>query len=124
MSLIRFSSVAGLVLATTLALPTVAAAGRDTPGADAAKPAEQAWIRSTIEQMSLAEKVGQLFVPYVDGASADDADPANRAKNLARFGVDTPAEAVSPVSARMRRRMSSAITRALPSPHRSSLTSR
>ena len=41
--------------------------------------------------MSLEQKVGQLFVPYVDGATADDQHPENRR----RFGVDTPAEAVA-----------------------------
>ena len=49
------------------------------------------WIRSTIEQMSLEQKVGQLFVPYVTGATAD----TESAENLERFGVATPAEAVA-----------------------------
>ncbi|GAA3557146.1 glycoside hydrolase family 3 protein [Amycolatopsis ultiminotia] len=41
--------------------------------------------------MSLEEKVGQLFVTWVNGKAADEADP----KNQADFGVDTAAQAVS-----------------------------
>ena len=41
--------------------------------------------------MSLEQKVGQLFVAYVTGATADAAS----AENVARFGVPTPAEAVA-----------------------------
>ncbi|WP_199730485.1 glycoside hydrolase family 3 protein [Amycolatopsis panacis] len=40
--------------------------------------------------MSLEEKVGQLFVTWVNGKTAEQADP----KNQADFGVDTAAEAV------------------------------
>lgn len=38
----------------------------------------------------LEELVGQLFVPYINGSSADEADEENRR----RFGVASPAEAV------------------------------
>jgi beta-N-acetylhexosaminidase len=48
------------------------------------------WVQKTLQQMSLEQKVGQLFVPYVTGATADTA----AAENLERFGVATPAEAV------------------------------
>ena len=37
------------------------------------------------------EKVGQLFVPYVTGGTADTVSAENRT----RFGVDTPAQAVA-----------------------------
>ncbi|MFD2490073.1 glycoside hydrolase family 3 protein [Amycolatopsis jiangsuensis] len=40
--------------------------------------------------MSLEEKVGQLFVTWVNGTAADQVDP----KNQADFGVDTAAQAV------------------------------
>jgi beta-N-acetylhexosaminidase len=49
------------------------------------------WLRSTIASMSLEQKVGQLFVPYVSGATAE----TTSAENIARFGVPTPAEAVA-----------------------------
>ena len=41
--------------------------------------------------MSLEQKVGQLFVPYVTGGTADTVSAENRT----RFGVDTPAQAVA-----------------------------
>ncbi|MFC7341082.1 glycoside hydrolase family 3 protein [Saccharopolyspora griseoalba] len=43
-----------------------------------------------LREMTLEEKVGQLFVTYAYGRTADTADPANREE----FGVDTPAEVV------------------------------
>lgn len=41
--------------------------------------------------LSLEEKVGQLFVTWVNGKSADEVNP----KNQADFGVDTPAQVVA-----------------------------
>jgi beta-N-acetylhexosaminidase len=49
------------------------------------------WVDNTIAAMTLEQKVGQLFVAYVTGSSADQAS----AENVARFGVGTPAEAVA-----------------------------
>src|SRR6478735_9221007 len=48
-------------------------------------------IDATIATMSLEQKVGQLFVPYVTGGTADTVSAENRT----RFGVDTPAQAVA-----------------------------
>ncbi|GAA3622260.1 glycoside hydrolase family 3 protein [Lentzea roselyniae] len=45
---------------------------------------------TTLRGMSLEEKVGQLFVTYVNGQAADVPHPKNRTD----FGVDTPAEMV------------------------------
>ncbi|MFI6101013.1 glycoside hydrolase family 3 protein [Lentzea sp. NPDC051213] len=45
---------------------------------------------TTLRGMSLEEKVGQLFVTYVNGQAADVAHP----KNQTDFGVGTPAEMV------------------------------
>ena len=53
------------------------------------KPATE--LEATIAGMSLEQKVGQLFVPYVDGDTAETEHP----ENTRRFGVDTPAEAVA-----------------------------
>ena len=47
---------------------------------------------STLRQMSLEQKVGQLFVPYVDRRHRRRPTPPRTAP---RFGVDTPAEAVA-----------------------------
>ncbi|MBA8827359.1 beta-N-acetylhexosaminidase [Saccharopolyspora lacisalsi] len=52
--------------------------------------AARSWTRHKIARMSLEEKVGQLFVTYAYGRTADTAHPDNRAE----FGVDTPAEVV------------------------------
>lgn len=76
-------------LAVTLAaLPAQAA----TP----ARPstAEHGWVTSTLRHMSLEQKVGQLFATYVYGADAIDPTAADRAANLAAFGVQTPAEVI------------------------------
>ncbi|MDA3624845.1 glycoside hydrolase family 3 protein [Saccharopolyspora sp. WRP15-2] len=43
-----------------------------------------------LKEMTLEEKVGQLFVTYAYGRTADTADP----KNKEEFGVDTPAQVV------------------------------
>lgn len=75
---------AAAVLAGALALATVATPAR------AADPATR-WADATLRRMSLEEKVGQLFVNYVYGASADAAD----SRNTERYGVATPAEVVA-----------------------------
>ncbi|WP_245775744.1 glycoside hydrolase family 3 protein [Saccharopolyspora flava] len=43
-----------------------------------------------LRQMTLEQKVGQLFVTYAYGRTADTPDPVNREE----FGVDTPAQVV------------------------------
>ena len=75
---------AALVLGATALTASPAAAG------PAGHDRPHRWVQKTLHQMSLEQKVGQLFVPYVTGATADTASP----ENLARFGVATPAEAV------------------------------
>jgi beta-N-acetylhexosaminidase len=50
--------------------------------------AESDAIWSKIDQMTLREKVGQMFVPYVYGASADTTTPADVGANRALYGVD------------------------------------
>ena len=58
------------------------------PAATAA-PKKSDTVEATIAAMTLEQKVGQLFVPYVTGGTADTASAENRT----RFGVDTPAQA-------------------------------
>ncbi|MEU5693505.1 glycoside hydrolase family 3 N-terminal domain-containing protein [Actinosynnema sp. NPDC020468] len=48
-------------------------------------------VTALLGQLTLEQKVGQLFVTYVDGQLPDQADPGNRRD----FGVDTPAEVVA-----------------------------
>jgi len=45
-------------------------------------------IRKLIKRMSLEEKVGQMFMTYAYGQSADDADPAMVALNQETYGLD------------------------------------
>ncbi|ATE52089.1 glycoside hydrolase family 3 protein [Actinosynnema pretiosum] len=74
---------AAVVASSTAALPSAHAA-RPEP------PAPQS-VTSLVRGMSLEEKVGQLFVTYVHGQSADEVHPGN----LRDFGVDTPAQVVA-----------------------------
>jgi beta-N-acetylhexosaminidase len=78
--------VVGALLAGSLTIgPTTSSAA---PPRDHAR---DAWIDATIRGMSLEQKVGQLFVPYVNGGTAT----TKAAENVDRFGVATPAEAVA-----------------------------
>ena len=65
--------------------------GMSANGAPAPQPTDaRTWAARTVQQMSLEDKVGQLFVTYAYGRKADTVHPQNRAE----FGVDTPAEVV------------------------------
>ncbi|TDC29415.1 glycoside hydrolase family 3 protein, partial [Micromonospora sp. 15K316] len=59
-----------------------------------ASAGEHGWVTSTLRHMSLEQKVGQLFATYVYGGDATEPSAADRAANLAAFGVETPAEVV------------------------------
>ncbi|MFC4058088.1 glycoside hydrolase family 3 N-terminal domain-containing protein [Planomonospora corallina] len=48
-------------------------------------------VETVLAEMSVEEKVGQLFMPVVYGAAADTVSGENRA----RFGVGTPAEVIA-----------------------------
>ncbi|MQA09166.1 MAG: glycoside hydrolase family 3 protein [Pseudonocardiaceae bacterium] len=48
------------------------------------------WAEEKLRGMTLEQKVGQLFVTWVNGQRADEAHP----KNKEDFGVDTPAQVV------------------------------
>jgi beta-N-acetylhexosaminidase len=54
--------------------------------------AEDQRVRVLLSRMSVADKIGQLFVTYVYGGTPSD--PAYRAKNLAAYGVPTAAAVV------------------------------
>ncbi|WP_372461661.1 glycoside hydrolase family 3 protein [Actinacidiphila acidipaludis] len=56
---------------------------------------ERQTVRALIERMTLEEKVGQLFVMRVFGASATEPDPADVAANQADMGVDSAAELIA-----------------------------
>jgi beta-N-acetylhexosaminidase len=75
---------AGLLLGLTLV--QVGTAG--TASADRGT----GWVRSTVARMSLEQKVGQLFMTYVYGETADTQAPADVARNQSTYGVDNAAQ--------------------------------
>ncbi len=77
--------VAGVLALTGVGVATAASAPRVSADAQAEAAASQALRGLTLEQ-----KVGQLFVTWVNGKSADEVNP----KNQTDFGVDTPAQVV------------------------------
>jgi beta-N-acetylhexosaminidase len=95
---------AALLLAGVASL-TVALTAQATPAPGPAAPgllgpATDPWpmrvvLTALVRRMSLQERVGQLFVTYAYGASADTANPADNAHNRALYGVDTPAQLVA-----------------------------
>ncbi|MGW4520649.1 glycoside hydrolase family 3 protein [Amycolatopsis sp. NPDC004378] len=70
---------------TGVGVATAASAPQVSADAQADAAATQAFRGLTLEQ-----KVGQLFVTWVNGKSADEVNP----KNQADFGVDTPAQVI------------------------------
>ncbi len=68
------------VTAMTCAPPGAAASGQDDRH-------EQS-IEAILERMTLEDKVGQLFVTYAYGATADASDPASVSANRKAHGVD------------------------------------
>ena len=66
-----------------------------SPIATSPEAAQHGRMTRTIARMTLEEKVGQLFVTYAYGESANDSDPANVAANLNVHGVGTAAELVA-----------------------------
>ena len=82
-----------LVLTLTAAACAIApaAVSAATPAAGGASdPA-----RTTLAQLSLDQKIGQLFETYAYGSSATTVTPAEAAANQSLYGVDTPAEVVA-----------------------------
>ncbi|WP_370973028.1 glycoside hydrolase family 3 protein [Amycolatopsis sp. cg9] len=70
---------------TGVGVATAASAPRMSADAQAEAAATQA-----LRGLSLEEKVGQLFITWVNGKTADEVNP----KNQTDFGVDTPAQVV------------------------------
>ncbi|MFF8264771.1 glycoside hydrolase family 3 N-terminal domain-containing protein [Streptomyces virginiae] len=102
----RRTLLAAAAAAAATAAGTVAASGTARTAAadtaDALNPEgppgrrpDRAGLRRAVDRMSLAEKVGQLFVSRAYGHSATAPDPADAEQNQALFGVRTAAELVS-----------------------------
>ena len=64
-------------------------------GHDEAIDEVQEYVTGQLASMSLEEKVGQLFMVYVHGSSADTDEPEAVATNRERFGVDNAAELIA-----------------------------
>ncbi|WP_030760604.1 glycoside hydrolase family 3 protein [Streptomyces sp. NRRL F-2664] len=90
------ATAAGAVAAAS-GTPRTATAADDArnPDGSAGRRPDRAALRRVVDRMSLAEKVGQLFVSRAYGHSATDPDPADAEQNQALFGVRTAAELVS-----------------------------
>ncbi|TDD96384.1 glycoside hydrolase family 3 protein [Jiangella asiatica] len=91
--LLRSLAVAGAVL---LASPStvVAEPASQAGGMPSAADSEAAYVAEQLAQLSVEEKVGQLFVTHAYGTDATAVTPAEAALNQAAYGVDTPAEVV------------------------------
>ncbi|WP_116946900.1 glycoside hydrolase family 3 protein [Jiangella endophytica] len=76
------TTAAALLVSPTLAGPAAA----DDEGTE--------WVAAQLADMTLEEKVGQLFVVQVYGADAHTVTAAQRASNQAAYGVGTPADVV------------------------------
>src|SRR5919107_964331 len=74
-----------------LALSSTATA---TAGATPPRPDRPGSIQALLARMTLAEKVGQLFVTYAYGDTATTTAPSYTAQNQALYGVDNGAELV------------------------------
>src|ERR1044072_1014014 len=77
-------------LTTLLAVTGTAASAFALPSATAAaKPTSlDSRIKAVMASMSLEEKVGQMFVTYAYGTTADTTAPADVAQNQALYGAD------------------------------------
>ncbi|EQD87257.1 beta-N-acetylhexosaminidase [Saccharopolyspora erythraea NRRL 2338] len=76
---------AATISAVAVVSASLTAIGNAAPAGDA-----HSWATRTMRGMTLEEKVGQLFVTYAYGRTADTPHQANRDE----FGVATPAEVV------------------------------
>ncbi|MEO3752584.1 glycoside hydrolase family 3 N-terminal domain-containing protein [Streptomyces sp. B6B3] len=90
---------AGLTLVTA-AVTACSGDGCSAPSAPSttprsqSEPARDGWVEETLRSMTLEEKVGQLFVTYVYGETADTRREEDVAANQEWLGVDNGREAV------------------------------
>ncbi|MFF1480272.1 glycoside hydrolase family 3 protein [Streptomyces sp. NPDC058301] len=83
------------LLATAAATAVAAAVGPALPAYAQARRAPDDRLRRIVSRMSLAEKVGQLFVMRVYGHSATAPDQADIDANMSEMGVRTAAELIA-----------------------------
>jgi beta-N-acetylhexosaminidase len=81
---------------TSLVPPSSAPTGPASPaGTATAVDRREAEVSALLGKMTLPEKVGQLFMTYVYGASASDRDPQMVAENRRLTGASTGAELIA-----------------------------
>jgi beta-N-acetylhexosaminidase len=82
------TAAAACVLVATTAVASVLVATTGVAAPPAADPKGEAWARRTLEKMSLAEKVGQLVVPGLNGVyTPQDSEASEKLERLVREGV-------------------------------------
>ena len=74
--------------ATTVAAQPETTGGSEVQGGHWDEIRQRWFVKHHLKGMSLEEKVGQLFVTYAYGETADTTDPDNVAENQAVHGVD------------------------------------
>ncbi|MFC4338028.1 glycoside hydrolase family 3 protein [Salininema proteolyticum] len=77
------------------AVATMAAGRAAASPASANRKKKSHYVRKKLRKMSLEEKVGQVFVHYAYGATADTADPADVSRNQDLHGVDNAAQLIA-----------------------------
>jgi beta-N-acetylhexosaminidase len=82
---IALLAICAAALVATFAPGTARASGG---GSSAANESVEAHIQDLLHQMTLEEKVGQLFITYAYGDTADTTNPADVAANQQAWGVD------------------------------------
>jgi beta-N-acetylhexosaminidase len=86
--------VAGVLALTVAAGPAASASSGHSHHTSYAMKHPQRFVHKLISKMTLEEKVGQLFVTYAYGATADTTDPADVTANEAELGVANGTELV------------------------------
>jgi beta-N-acetylhexosaminidase len=77
------------IAAGALLIPSVSGAAGATPAKHTPDP-----VATALAKMTLQQKVGQLFVTYAYGDTADTADPQYTSQNQTLYGVDNGAQLV------------------------------
>ncbi|MGH3348990.1 MAG: glycoside hydrolase family 3 protein, partial [Nocardioides sp.] len=83
-----------LAVVPTAMTTTMTTTADAAPGAAPDSRAGDTWVRRTVARMTVRELVGQLFMTYAYGDTADTQDPAHVAQNQELYGVDNAAQLV------------------------------
>lgn len=89
------ASVPATTTSTSTAVPSTTTPTTITPTTIAPSTAAPDPVDLLLGHLSVEEKVGQLLLPVLSGASAHDVDPASASANTRRTGYADPAEAIA-----------------------------